>query len=274
MIQDPNRAGAWGCSGLPVVRIAPRFAIINLVKNLDLHPWDVDAREAVEIQKALASRVSVEDELASTPRCVAGVDISPPDALGYAVGAVVVAEFPSLQVTEVRVYRAKLTFPYVPGLLSFREAPLMLGALEALSATPDVILVDGHGLAHPRRFGLACHLGLLTDTPTIGCAKSILRGRTEGTPAPEAGSHVPLVHNGDVVGSAVRTRGSVNPIYVSVGHKLSLERAIELTLGCSRGYRMPEPTRLAHLAAAGRIAPGEAGAHPGLGSRRAPSRNR
>ena len=259
---------------MPVVRIAPRFAIINLVKSLDLHPWDVDAREAVEIQKALASRVSVEDELASTPRCVAGVDISPPDALGYAVGAVVLAEFPSLQVTEVRVYRAKLTFPYVPGLLSFREAPLMLGALEALSATPDVILVDGHGLAHPRRFGLACHLGLLTDTPTIGCAKSILRGRTEGTLAPEAGSRVPLVHNGDVVGSAVRTRGSVNPIYVSVGHKLSLERAIELTLGCSKGYRMPEPTRLAHLAAAGRIAPGEAGAHPGLGSRRAPSRNR
>jgi len=191
------------------------------------------------------------------PHYVAGVDISPPDAHGSAVGAVVVLKLPELQIVEVKVYHGKLGFPYVPGLLSFREAPLILGALERLMTTPDLILVDGHGLAHPRRFGLACHLGLLTDTPTVGCAKSILRGRPEGTLASGAGAHVPLMDMGEVVGAAVRTRESVNPIYVSTGHKVSLESAIDLTLACCKGYRMPEPTRLAHLAAAGRVAPTE-----------------
>ena len=158
---------------------------------------------------------------------------------------------------EVKVYRGKPGFPYVPGLLSFRESPLVLGALERLVTTPDIILADGQGLAHPRRFGLACHLGLLTDTPTIGCAKSILRGRPEWTLPSSAGSHVPLMDKGDVVGAAVRTRESVSPIYVSIGHKVSLESAVSWVLACCKGYRMPEPTRLAHLAAAGRISPRE-----------------
>lgn len=225
------------------------------MKYPSLHSWDVDTKEAIEIQKRLASRVSVEDELVGPTRYVAGVDISPPDANGNAVGAAVVLELPELQVVEVSVYRGKPGFPYVPGLLSFREAPLILGALEQLATTPDVVLVDGQGLAHPRRFGLACHLGFLTDTPTIGCAKSILKGRPEGNLAASAGAHVPLVDKNEIVGAAVRTRESVNPIYVSIGHKVSLEIAIKLTLACCKGYRMPEPTRLAHLAAAGRIAP-------------------
>ena len=135
----------------------------------------------------------------------------------------------------------------------------MLGALAMLSIRPDAILVDGHGVAHPRRFGLACHVGLLTDTPTIGCAKSILCGRPEGGPEPQPGSQAPLVDRGEPVGAAVRTRAAANPIYVSVGHRVSLERAVELTLACCKGYRMPEPTRLAHLAAAGRISPMDAG---------------
>ena len=222
-----------------------------------MHPWNVDTQEAINIQKDLASRVSVEDELKGPPHYVAGVDISPPDAHGVAVGAVVLLELPELRVVEVKVYHGKPGFPYVPGLLSFRESPLIVGALEQLATTPDVILVDGQGLAHPRRFGLACHLGLLTDTPTIGCAKSILRGRPEGTLASRAGSHVPLMDKGDVVGAAVRTREAVSPIYVSIGHKVSLETAVDLTLACCKGYRMPEPTRLAHLAAAGRISPRE-----------------
>lgn len=229
------------------------------VEVQSLHPWDVDPRTAAGIQRDLAARVIVRDEVAPEPRFVAGVDLSPPDAAGEATAAVVLMELPALNIVEVRLHRGRPAFPYVPGLLSFREAPLVLGALAMLSTTPDVILVDGHGMAHPRRFGLACHLGLLTGVPTIGCAKSILCGRPEGSPEPERGSHVPLVDCGEVVGAAVRTRTNVSPIYVSVGHRTSLERAVELTLACCKGYRMPEPTRLAHLAAAGRIEPVGAG---------------
>ena len=222
-----------------------------------MHPWDVGTQEAIEIQKNLAARVDVENGLNGAPRYVAGVDISPPDAQGNAVGAAVLLELPELRMVEIQVYRGKPDFSYVPGLLSFRESPLILGALERVVTTPDVILADGHGLAHPRRFGLACHLGLLTDTPTIGCAKSILRGRPEGELALKKGAYVDLVDRGEVVGAAVRTRASVRPIYVSIGHKVGLERAIQWTLACCKGYRMPEPTRLAHLAAAGRISPME-----------------
>ena len=229
------------------------------MKHQSLHSWDVGTQEAIEIQRNLAPRVSTQDELIWPIRYVAGLDISPPDVDGNAVGAAVVLELPELQVVEVKLYKGKPNFPYVPGLLSFREAPLVLVALEHLVTTPDVVLVDGQGLAHPRRFGLACHLGLLTGTPTIGCAKSILRGRPEGTLSTSAGVYVPLMDKGEMVGAAVRTRESVNPIYVSIGHKVSLDREIELTLACCKGYRMPEPTRLAHLAAAGRIATREPG---------------
>ena len=220
-----------------------------------LHPWDVDPRTAAGIQRDLAASVITRDEVAPSPRYVAGVDLSPPDAAGEAVAAAVLLELPELSIVEVRLHRGRPAFPYVPGLLSFREAPLALGALAKLTQAPDVILIDGHGLAHPRRFGLACHLGLLTDTPTIGCAKSILCGKPEHSPEPKPGSRASLVDRGEVVGAAVRTRRSANPIYVSVGHRTGLERAVELTLACCKGYRMPEPTRMAHLAAAGRIAP-------------------
>ena len=171
-----------------------------------MHPWDVDTQEAIEIQRDLASRVNVTDMLERPPRYVAGVGISPPDADGNAVGAAVVLELPELQVLEVKVCQGRPGFPYVPGLLSFRESPLVLCALERLVTTPGIILADGQSLVHPRRFVLACHLGLLTDMPTIGCAKSILRGRPSGTLPTGVGSHVPLVDNGDVVGAVVRTR--------------------------------------------------------------------
>jgi len=159
---------------------------------------------------------------------------------------------PDLQLVEVKCVEGKPGFPYVPGLLSFREAPLVLGALECLTITPDLLLADGQGVAHPRRFGLACHLGLLADLPAIGCAKSVLRGR-HGPLGTERGSWATLEDEGEVVGAALRTRDAVSPIYVSVGHKVDLPSALRWALSCCAGYRMPEPTRLAHQAAAGRL---------------------
>ena len=147
------------------------------MKSLQLHPWDVPVEEARAIQMSLAGRISRANAIPDNAQYVVGTDISPPNAEGVARGAAVVMTLPELRVVEVRCIEGMPGFPYVPGLLSFREAPLVLGALERLAITPDLLLADGQGLAHPRRFGLACHLGLLADLPAIGCAKSILRGR-------------------------------------------------------------------------------------------------
>jgi len=161
--------------------------------------------------------------------------------------------YPELKIVETKTAEAKLTLPYIPGLLSFREAPLILAACEKLSNTPDLILVDGQGIAHPRRLGLASHLGLFLNTPTVGCAKSILCGRHEpvGT---EANSHTELIDHEEVVGAALRTKTGIKPIYISVGHKINLTAAIYWVMQCCRGYRLPEPCRLAHLAAGGKLA--------------------
>ena len=217
-----------------------------------LHPWKVSLEEARDIQARLAPQISLTTGISERPQYVAGTDISPPDASGVAWGAAVVMSLPDLRIVEVKRAQGRPGFPYIPGFLSFREAPLVLGALERLVATPDFILADGQGLAHPRRFGLACHLGLFADTPTIGCAKSILRGR-HGALGREQGAWAALEDRGDVVGAAVRTRGETSPIYVSVGHKVDLPSAVRWVLACCAGYRMPEPTRLAHQAAAGQL---------------------
>ena len=211
--------------------------------------------EAKAIQRRLAPMVSRANAIPETVRYVAGVDISPPDDGGIVRAAVVVLGYPGLEVEEVRLAEGKPGLPYIPGLLSFRETPVAIGALEALELTPDIIIADGQGLAHPRSFGLACHLGLLTDAPTIGCAKSILRGR-DGPLGREAGSRAPLVDKEEVVGLALRTRTGVNPVYVSVGHKVDLTSAAEWVLACCNGKRLPETTRLAHQAAAGRLEQG------------------
>ena len=163
--------------------------------------------------------------------------------------------YPELELEEVSLAEGKPGIPYIPGLLSFRETPVLIDALEALELTPDIIIVDGQGLAHPRLFGIACHIGLLTDTPTIGCAKSILTGR-HGSLGREAGSRAEMVSKGTVVGTALRSRTDVAPLYVSVGHKVDLTSAVEWVLACCRGRRLPETTRLAHQAAAGRFPPG------------------
>jgi deoxyribonuclease V len=159
--------------------------------------------------------------------------------------AVVLLVYPSLEPVEQVTTQFPLSFPYVPGLLSFREAPAILAALEQLGTSPDVLLVDGHGYAHPRRFGLACHLGVWLDIPSIGCAKSILVG--EQAPLDEtAGSSAEMLDDGEVIGLAVRTRQKVKPVYVSIGHRVDLDSAMRIVLVCRRGYRLPEPARLAH----------------------------
>lgn len=183
-------------------------------------------------------------------RLVAGTDISAPGRDGLARGSVIVLSFPGLELVEERTVMGEVAFPYIPGLLSFREAPLVLSACGGLQNTPDLFIVDGQGVAHPRRLGLASHLGLLLDKPTIGCAKSRLCGKHDSVGWAK-GSRADLVDDGEVVGVALRTRDGVSPVYVSVGHKVSLDTAIDWVLCCCRGVRLPEPTRLAHRAASG-----------------------
>lgn len=215
------------------------------------HKWDLSPEEAIELQKELAKLVRRENELPPKPRLIAGVDISRPDERGVARGAIVVIRYPDFSVEEVSVAEREVEFPYIPGLLSFRETPLLLAAAEKLSSTPDLVLVDGQGIAHPRRFGIASHLGVLWDIPTVGCAKSPLCGRYE-LPGPEPGDHTELVDGGEVIGAVLRTKRGTNPVFVSVGHKIDLPSAVKWVLRCCRGFRIPEPIRLAHLVAGGR----------------------
>ncbi len=216
-----------------------------------LHSWQLSPAQALDIQRRLAAQVSRSSE-GATPHFIAGADISVSKAQGIATGAVVVLNYPELRLVETKVVSGKLDFPYIPGLLSFRESPLTLAACERLTITPDLILVDGQGIAHPRRMGLASHLGLFLNTPTIGCAKSLLCGR-HGVPGEKLGSYAEVVDEGETIGVALRTKLGVKPVYVSIGHKVDLQTAIYWVLECCRGYRIPEPTRLAHLAAGGNL---------------------
>ena len=216
------------------------------MKARQIHGWHVTTAEAREIQEHLRQEV-VSTSNGSTPRFVAGADISFRRD-GTAVAAAVVFSFPQMQLVETSVVEGSPEFPYVPGLLTFREAPLILAAFEKIKNTPELILVDGQGIAHPRRFGIASHLGLLLDTSTIGCAKSRLCGQHE-EPSLEAPGWTELTDNDEVIGAVVRTRTRTRPLYISIGHKIDLQTAIDRVLECCRGYRLPEPTRLAHLAA-------------------------
>ncbi len=179
---------------------------------------------------------------------VAGVDVGFLDNYSISQAAVAVLSFPDLQLQEQAITQRKTTFPYLPGFLSFREVPVILDALEKLTITPDLIICDGQGIAHPKRFGLACHLGVLIDVPTIGAAKSRFIGIHQELP-PEKGSWQPLIDNGEVIGAVVRSRTNVKPLYVSPGHRISLETSINYVLQCTSKYRLPETTRYAdHLA--------------------------
>lgn len=216
----------------------------------ELHSWRLTVAEAEKLQLELASRVCRDNKL-SNPRFIAGADISAPDPSGTARAAVVVLTYPEFKIVEIKETQGQPNFPYIPGLLSFRESPLVLAAWQKLSITPDLLVVDGHGIAHPRRFGIASHLGLLLDIPTIGCAKSRLCGTFE-TLGAEVGSYSELVDRDEVIGAVLRTKTNTAPVYVSIGHKIDLDSAIEWTLKCCRNHRLPEPSRLAHLAASGK----------------------
>jgi deoxyribonuclease V len=211
------------------------------------HAWDVSPTEAVAIQRRLAplARGGAPPRLEDV-RTVAGIDASY-RAVGRA--AVVVLSFPALAVVEQAVATVASVFPYVPGLLSFREGPVVLAALAKLSAPPDLLLFDGQGYAHPRRLGLASHIGLLAGLPSIGCAKSRLVGQHEA-PGPARGDRTPLVADGETLGAVLRTRPGTRPLYISPGYRMDLETAVAVVLRCLRGYRLPEPTRLADRLAA------------------------
>jgi deoxyribonuclease V len=221
------------------------------MKLRDLHPWSVSPREAIAIQRQLAAEVVRRGRVGRVRR-IGGVDISVDRARGRGRGAVVVLSYPELELIDAVVEETDLTFPYVPGLLSFRETPVLRLAFERLREPVDLLFVDGHGYAHPRRFGIACHLGLLLDVPAIGIGKSRLVGEHIEPPF-EAGSRVDLLHAGEVIGGVLRTRTDVKPVYVSVGHRISLTEAERWALRCCRGYRLPEPVRLAHRAAGGTL---------------------
>lgn len=219
------------------------------MKARQLHSWRMDPQQAREIQRRLAAQVIRTNELAA-PGLIAGVDISG-ERDGVAVAAVVVLSYPEMKLVEAQVAEGRPGFPYVPGLLSFRESPLIVAACEKLVCEPDLLLVDGQGIAHPRRLGIASHLGLLFDLPSVGCAKSILCGKHG--PLDESGQ-AEIVDGDEVIGMAVRTKGGARPVYVSIGHKVDLAAAVQWVRECCRGFRLPEPTRLAHLAAGGKLA--------------------
>jgi deoxyribonuclease V len=212
-----------------------------------MHPWAVSPQEAEAIQRRLAPLVQ-EMPLSLMPRTIAGIDVGVSGEVARA--AVVVLTYPDLRPMEQVAAEKPVSFPYVPGLLSFREVPVILDALQRLSALPDLLMCDAQGRAHPRRLGLASHLGVLLDKPTIGCAKSRLLGTHDEVPD-IPGAWVPLIDQGEIVGAVLRTRAGVHPLYVSVGHRVDLEGAVKLVVACCRNHRLPEPTRLAHLAAGG-----------------------
>jgi deoxyribonuclease V len=209
-----------------------------------LHEWAVTPREAVELQKSLRERVRIEP-LERRVETIAGADISFNKFSPVMYAGIVVLRLPSLEVLEEVGVVSETRFPYVPGLLSFRESPSVLEAWAKLKTEPDAVMFDGQGLAHPRRVGIACHVGLLINRPTIGCAKSVLVGKF-AEPGRERGSWSEMIDKGEVVGAALRTKTNVQPIYVSPGHLIDLEGAIQLTLASDGGYRQPEPTRRAH----------------------------
>lgn len=214
----------------------------------ELHRWEVTPREAAAVQRDLRGHLRVEGDLAPTAiRTVVGVDNAylRAGARTTAIAVAVALTFPALELLEVRQVTQPVTFPYVPGLLAFRELPAMIEALRQLRIEPDVVLVDAHGYAHPRRFGAAAHLGLLLERPTIGCAKSRLVGNYTDL-APEFGAQAPLLDKDEVVGAVLRSRAGKKPLYVSVGNLVSLPSAVAFVLACCRGHSiMPEPTRIA-----------------------------
>ena len=216
-----------------------------LVEPVLKHPWPKNYKDAVRVQERLKSRLVMEDRIGDV-RLVAGADVSYDKGSDYYHAAVVVLKFPEMETVEEVHASGRAPFPYIPGLLAFREGPIVLRAFRKLKMRPDVVLIDGHGVAHPRGFGLASHMGVLLGIPTVGCAKTVLVGEFK-EPARGRGSQSPLVYKNAEVGRALRTKDGIKPVFVSVGHMVSLDKAINIALECCTKYRLPEPTRRAHI---------------------------
>lgn len=214
------------------------------MKIRNLHNWDLSYSQARDLQLQLAEKIRFIG-MKKYPKLIAGLDCAFSKDGQKIVAAAVVLKFPDFEIVETVFASAKLTFPYVPGLLSFREGPVCIAAAEKLKTTPDLFIIDGQGIAHPRRLGLASHLGLFFNKPTIGCAKSRLTG-TYKEPAVQKGKYTLLKHKNQTIGAVLRTRSNVKPVFVSLGNKCLLNDAIKWTLCCAVKYRLPEPTRLAH----------------------------
>lgn len=218
-----------------------------------LHNWNLSYSRAREVQAELSGKVEF-TPLKKSPKLLAGIDCAFSKDGERIIAAVVLLRLPQFELVEIVSASRKVTFPYIPGLLSFREAPVCIAAVEKLQKQPDVFIIDGQGIAHPRRLGLAAHLGLFLDQPTIGCAKSRLTGAYEEPPLDKGAYSLLKDEKGkqntqpETIGAVVRTRTNVKPVFVSVGHKCLLEDAIRVVLDCSVRYRLPEPTRLAHQA--------------------------
>jgi deoxyribonuclease V len=216
------------------------------VKAKNLHSWDVDYKTAVALQAELREKLILEDELSEDIRIIAGADISCNKGDDRVYAAVVLLDATTLDVVEEAGHSGRISFPYIPGLLSFREGPSLLRAFDKLRRRPDVVLFDGQGIAHPRGFGLAAHMGLILDLPSVGCAKTKLIGTFE-EPGARRGQRSPLTYDGEQIGAVLRTKDRVKPVFVSQGHRVSLERAVDVVLQCTRRYRIPEPIRRAHI---------------------------
>jgi deoxyribonuclease V len=214
------------------------------MKIKDLHNWNIPVKKAIELQKSLARRVR-QCRFNKKLETIAGIDCAFSGDKKNIIACIVVLSAKTFEIIETAQAIQTVNFPYIPGLLSFREAPACLAAAEKLTVIPDCFIIDGQGVAHPRRLGLASHLGLFLDVPTIGCAKSRLIGDFKQPPS-RKGSTSPLMDKGEVIGSVVRTRSSVKPVFVSVGHKCRLNDAVRIVLNCCTKYRLPKPSRLAH----------------------------
>ena len=214
-----------------------------------MHAWDVSPQEAVAIQKSLQSHINLSDDFGDI-QTVAGVDVGFRENNTITRAAIAVLDFQTLEVVETAVAHRPTSFPYIPGLLSFREVPAVLEAMLKLSTEPDLLLCDGQGIAHPRRFGIATHLGLLLNIPAVGVGKSRLTGTHEDVP-PEKGSFVPLMDKDEQIGVVLRTRTNSKPLYISPGHRVSVQTAHKLVMQCVTKYKLPESTRRAHKLASG-----------------------
>lgn len=213
------------------------------------HPWDLTPKEAMALQQELRGRVELTDRHGEI-RLVAGVDVGFEANNRITRAAVAVLRYPSLELHDYAVARQPTRFPYVPGLLSFREVPAVLEAFATLASTPDLLLCDGQGIAHPRRFGVASHLGVLLDLPAVGVAKTRLLGEHGAVPE-QRGAWTPLVDGGETIGAVLRSRPGVKPLFISPGHRLTLGSAVKWTMACTTRYRLPETTRWAHRLASG-----------------------